>query len=224
LFTDSSAYGSISLIEMPEPRPSIITLSRFAQQGAMGQIGLEEIAKYVFSSADQLPVEMRFFLACGFRPDLDTVKTLFPQLPIPINEIRLPGTQFSALEWASRKGHEPIVRWLITEGKADVNMGAPVAWACYTNRVSMAKMLVEEYKADPQQIEQGYGRAAVHLSAENGSLDALKWLIEEKGISAHTPDRKGMSPLACARACPSEASDKVIAYLRTKRYTVVHSM
>ena len=160
---------------------------------------------------------MQFFLACGFRPSLDTVKSLFHQLPIPINEIRLPGTQFSALDWAARKGHESIVRWLITEGKADVSVGAPVVWACYTNRVNIAKILVDEFGADARQIEPGYGRQAIHLAAENGSIEALKWLVEEKGISPLTPDRKGMSPIACARACPCEASDKAIKYLKSKR-------
>ena len=219
IFTDASAYGFISYIEINPPLPCLckISLTSFAQRDAAGNLGTAPIAEYTFTSTDQLPIELQFLLACGLRPNLDVVKSLAPRLPMNINELRLPGPQFSALDWASRKGNVAIIRWLVTEGKADVNVGAPLVWACYTNRVAIAKMLVDEFQADVNQIEPGYGKAAVHLASENGSLEALQWLIEEKGVSPSTPDRKGMSPLQCARASPCQASDAVIAYLRSKR-------
>ena len=50
------------------------------------------------------------------------------------------GVGFTALEWASRKGHLDIVEWLVTRGGADASVGMPAFWACYTNHVHIAKV------------------------------------------------------------------------------------
>jgi ankyrin repeat protein len=109
------------------------------------------------------------------------------------------GPHFTALEWAARKGNYDIVKWLCEHGGADAKVGTPVLWACYTNNIRVAKLLVDDFGADPHAIDPGYGMAALHIAAENGMLQAVQWLVQDKGQDPNWPDRTGTLALGRAR-------------------------
>jgi hypothetical protein len=78
---------------------------------------------------------------------------------------------------------------------------APVAWACYTNRVELAKMLVDQYGADSHSTTEvvfGY-KPPSHLASENGKLLALKFLVEECGHDIFECDTVGQDIRASLR-------------------------
>lgn len=112
----------------------------------------------------------------------------------------LTGAGLTPLEWASRKGHYDIVRWLCTKGGADATVGTPVVWACYTDHVQIARTLVSEFGADPLKPDPGFGMPALHMAAENGRLDATKWLLQEVGVDPGLRDRRGRTALEVAKA------------------------
>ncbi len=102
------------------------------------------------------------------------------------------------------------------EGGADASVGNPVLWAAYTNHVHVARMLVE-FGADPQKQDPKYGMAAIHIAAENGSRDAVEWLVEEIGVDPMVRCRYGMTALQRAEAIgASDAVAGVVRYLRSK--------
>jgi hypothetical protein len=77
------------------------------------------------------------------------------------------------LGWAARKGNleiaECLCRHQLTRGL--VRVGAPVAWACYTGQVDLARMLVCN-GANPAQTEDVLfgSRPTVQHAASNGQL------------------------------------------------------
>lgn len=118
----------------------------------------------------------------------------------------------NALEWAAKKGcvakpahthptllsppHAPptyrnldIVKWLLTDPRTAslVHSGAPVGWACYTGRVEIAKLLVSHGASSHATDEAMYfHRAPLLMAAENGKLEAMRWLVEEQGHDIRT--------------------------------------
>ena len=120
------------------------------------------------------------------------------------------GLAITALEWACRRGNAAVVRFLMDEAGGMVNpLGkdgcsehcsagddkykfvcpfCPLAWACYTNELGIAKMLVEEYGACPAGVEKTYNIPITHLAAENGSLHCVQYLVDTLGyVCMHFP-------------------------------------
>ena len=106
-----------------------------------------------FSQLSDLPPPMAFLVACGAANDTNQArKTLDEHHDAALRDVtqlRLPGAGFTALDWAARKGNFEIAQWLATDARTRglTRTGAPVGWACYTNHVELAKMLVG-YGAD----------------------------------------------------------------------------
>jgi ankyrin repeat protein len=61
-------------------------------------------------------------------------------------------------------------------------IGSPIGWACYTGQVEIAQMLVS-YGADPGKtdIVLFWSLPPLLLAAQNGKLEALKFLVDECG-------------------------------------------
>eukprot|EP00536_Pseudo-nitzschia_multiseries_P002244 jgi/Psemu1/5176/gm1.5176_g len=60
---------------------------------------------------------------------------------------------------------------------------APVAWACYTNKVELAKLLVRKGADSHATTENVFGhKPPTHLASENGQLLALKFLVEKSSL------------------------------------------
>ena len=113
-----------------------------------------------------------------------------------ITMVKAPGAMWDALEWAARKGNFEIAEWLATDErtKALVASGAPVAWACSTNRVLLAKMLVANGANSHATREHVFGNKPVlHMATENGQLLAAQWLVDTESHDPHQLDNRGMS-------------------------------
>jgi len=194
--TDASAWGHVALFYFGKKPP--IGVESQLSCTARGQPKV----RHSFRSVDDLPTELQFLVSCGFLPDLERVKRLCPM--VDVNTLRLPGARFTALEWAARKGNFDIAQWLCKHGGADAKVGTPVLWACYTNNVRVAKHLVDDYGANLQAIDPGFGMAAIHISAENGQLGSVQWLVLDKGQDPSWRDATGKTSLDRVRGSVRE--------------------
>ena len=142
----------------------------------------------IFAEVDDLHASHQFFLACG---PLNDIARAMRTLPVvlaglrgyPWDQCRILGAGFSPLEWAARKGNFEICQWLATDPrtKSLVTVGAPVAWACYTNHILLAKMLVSHGADSKARDIVSYMMPPIHLAAESGLILAVKWLVEDQG-------------------------------------------
>ena len=156
-----------------------------------------------FSQLSDLPPPMAFLVACGAANDINQArKTLDEHHDAALRDVtqlRLPGAGFTALDWAARKGNFEIAQWLATDARTRglTRTGAPIGWACYTNHVELAKMLVG-YGADVHATDVVFWTHAHALmaAAENGQLLAIKWLVEEQGVDIRMESRPGRGILA----------------------------
>lgn len=115
----------------------------------------------IFTDINELYPIDQFLLSCGHLGDLDLAKSTLPHVlhqasisglmpdgSIPnIGDIKVRGYSLNALEWAARRGNYSIAEWLATDSRTKVMLtrsdSAPVAWACYTNKIELAEMLVK---------------------------------------------------------------------------------
>lgn len=131
---------------------------------------------------------MRVCLACGPVPNLDIVKRSIDDalsMAGSIENIKMPWVGFTPLEFASKKGHLNVVKWLLADPrtKAMVKVGTPLGWACYTNQVAVAKLLVQHGAPVDSTTDIFWnGRPPMLAAAENGSLETVKYLVEECGV------------------------------------------
>jgi len=163
-----------------------------------------------FTDVNELNAFDQFLLSCGPFDDIQRAKDALPYVlhgihtsglkpdgSIPnIGDITVRGYNLNALEWASRRGNFAIAEWLATDSRTKVMLtrpdSAPVAWACYTNRVELARMLVKHGADSRATTPVVFGhKPPSHLAGENGQLLALKYLIEECGHDIHECDTEG---------------------------------
>ena len=172
-----------------------------------------------FSDVKELDPTMQFLLACGTLNDISSAKKIFPLVlhllsisgrkpdgSIPdITDITVRGYGLNALEWAARRGNFEIAEWLATDPRTKVMAtradSAPVAWACYTNKVELAKMLIQNGGANSHATtDVVFGKKPpTHLAAGNGSFLAVKFLVEECGHDIFERDTRGMNIRTCLR-------------------------
>ena len=77
---------------------------------------------------------------------------------------------------------------------------APVAWACYTNKIELAKMLVNHGADSHATTEVMFNyKPASFLAGENGQLLAVKYLVEECGHDIQERDMDGQDMRASLR-------------------------
>jgi hypothetical protein len=216
------------------------------QQGPKGDIQEESFSRTeFFQSVNDLTEIDQFLLSCGPLDDIDRAKFALPYLlrrlsisgrtpdgRIPdVGDITVRGYGLNALEWASRRGNYEIAEWLATDPRTSVMLqrSAPVAWACYTNKVELAKMLVDHGANSKATSEEVFNhKPPTHLAAENGQLLAVKYLVEECGHDIHERDRLGQNirtvirrnNLTCWRELPgSIAVDDYAARKGVQEYT-----
>jgi hypothetical protein len=164
----------------------------------------------VFTDMDELYPIDQFLLSCGSLYDIERAKSALPyvlhQLSVSglkpdgslpnIGDITVKGYNLNALEWAARRGNYSIAEWLATDSRTKVMLtrsdSAPVAWACYTNKIELAKMLVKHGADSHTTTEVVFNyKPPSHLASENGQLLALKYLVEECGHDIHECDTFG---------------------------------
>ncbi|GFH52541.1 hypothetical protein CTEN210_09017 [Chaetoceros tenuissimus] len=171
-----------------------------------------------FSDVSELNPRDQFLFSCGVLNDIDTAKNILPYVlhdisisdlkpdgsVLDIGDITVRGYRLNALEWASRKGNYAIAEWLATDERTKVMLtrkdSAPVAWACYTGKVELAKMLVKKGADSRATTEKVWNyKPPMHLAAENGHFLALKYLVEECGHDIHSLDAFGKDIRASIR-------------------------
>mmetsp|Transcript_6210 Transcript_6210/g.14053 ORF Transcript_6210/g.14053 Transcript_6210/m.14053 type:complete len:638 (-) Transcript_6210:95-2008(-) len=164
----------------------------------------------LFTNADELNAIDQFLLSCGPLNDMQRAKEALPYVLHQINisglkpdgtipnigDITVRGYGLNALEWASRRGNFALAEWLATDSRTKVMLtcvdSAPVAWACYTNRVELAKMLVKHGADSSATYSSVFDhKPPAHLASENGQLLALKYLVEGCGHDIHECDTDG---------------------------------
>jgi ankyrin repeat protein len=110
--------------------------------------------------------------------DLDQVKSLLPQQNINVNaqnsEVPTALTEknykgWTALHIASQLGHLEVVRYLVQDGKADVEMKEPDKWN------------------------------ALHLASCNGHLEVVRYLVQDGKADKMAKARNGWTALDLAR-------------------------
>jgi ankyrin repeat protein len=156
-----------------------------------------------FMTFAQLPSRLRFVITCGPLPDIDVAKSSLDEALASVGgdvgKLRFDKVQFTALEWAAKKGNMDIVKWLCTDErtKALVSIGCPVGWACYTNKIDIARYLVSDCGADPAKTDVVLFNhlPPLFLAAQNGHLDAMQYLVDECGQDIHMRDKAGRDVL-----------------------------
>jgi hypothetical protein len=190
----------------------IAVLEQKMAEDSISKRGTFERTEYL-SDITELHPRDQFLLACGTLNDIDAAKKILPLVlhlisisgrkpdgSVPdITDITVRGYGLNALEWAARRGNFEIAEWLVTDPRTKIMAkradSAPVAWACYTNRVELARMLIEKGGVDSHATtDVVFGKKPpTHLAAENGSLLALKFLVEECGHDIFKRDTQGMN-------------------------------
>jgi hypothetical protein len=123
-----------------------------------------------------------------------------------VASIRAPAAGFTALEWAAKKGNLGVVEWLCTDERTKclVREGSPIGWACYTGRIECARLLFR-HGADPAATDMVLwgGLPPLCVAAQNGQLEAIRWLVDEVGQDVRLTDRNGRGVVQHAKMAPN---------------------
>ena len=182
LISETSGAGTIGILYNPEPgQTSHIIIT--------GGGELPNPANTIkFRSMSELDPPIRFLLACGPLGDINVARGCIDEVISMIGgdicKLRMKSVLFTPLEWAAKKGNFDIVEWLCTDDrtKSLLHEGCPVGWACYTGQVDIVKKLVA-FGADPTKTDQVlfYNCPPLLMAAENGQVEAMKYLVDELG-------------------------------------------
>ena len=182
-YSAASGHGCVNIILSPNPQtmPHMVMCQNFDDQTP------ETIS---FKSIDDLHPIMQFLLCCGPFNDIERAKSVLPKVLklLPdggtIADLAMQGAHFRALDFAARKGNQEIVEWFCSDEslRCCVKVGAPIGWACYTNHVDVARLLLR-HGADPAATDSVFFGCKPPLlaAAEAGRLLAMRWLVEEVG-------------------------------------------
>jgi len=102
----------------------------------------------------------------------------------------------TALTWASRSGHEEIVKMLLEREDVNPNQadteygGTPLSWAAMRGHEEVAKMLLEREDVNPNQADTEYGRTPLSWAAESGNDGVVKMLLEREDVNPDQADAK----------------------------------
>lgn len=187
---------------------TIFKISMNSMGGLNAPSAIPEILQQMCSEAEPLafrsfkhdlsdfdPVS-RLCLACGPLSDLAMAKSIINdalrQVNGSVSDLKMKWVGFTPLEWAARKGHHEIVEWLATDPRTSLLLlvGSPVGWSCYTDQVEVAQYLVQ-HGASPEATDEVFWdhRPPILAAAENGKLEAVKFLVEECNVSISTQCR-----------------------------------
>ena len=84
-----------------------------------------------------------------------------------------------ALTYSVGGGNMKLVQYLINNYQLPLTSFA-LLQAVYSTKLSLIKLLVNEYKLDPK-VKAGDGKQAVHIAAEVGAIDVLEYLVKDCG-------------------------------------------
>jgi len=168
--------------------------SRFSMSAGVSP--LNTTCKAEFLSVDKLvDPKVRLWLSVFYLPHLGKAQAAVAAIEAArgagaIAGLRAsPGPGFTPLDWACRKGHLGIVRFLVVDPRTRglMRAGAPVAWACHTGRVECARAVVAAGGSVNATSACSFGKPPLLLAAENGSLRAMQWLQGVDFAAARDP-------------------------------------
>jgi ankyrin repeat protein len=127
-----------------------------------------------------------------------------------------------ALVWAAKSDRVEVMPLLAERGArvgADPYRGTPLIWAATKGRIAAAKWLIEHGAAVNQRAtfggpSHGQGVTALHLAAQSGQLEMVKFLLDRGADATLKDDLYGGTALGWAEH--GEAAD-VVAYLKVAR-------
>ena len=109
----------------------------------------------------------------------------------------------TALFQAAQQGFVEVVRFLVEEGKADVDKArtsdgfTPLLAAAQNGHTEVVRFLVEEGKADVDKVNNNRS-TPISLAAFYGHLEVVQFLLS-KGADCTIEDKWGLTPLARAQ-------------------------
>ena len=120
------------------------------------------------------------------------------------NKVDVKATDFhgnTAIAWASRRGHEGVVRVLMERG--DVNFdtpgtgcgSGPLLWAAENGCEGVVKMLLERSDANPDKPDT-LCRTPLWLASGNGHEGVVRMLLERNDVNPNKAGRWGQTPLS----------------------------
>jgi hypothetical protein len=207
MISETSGIGSVGILWFPGQK-SILTFTDMSH-------GTETLTNAVkdhiaFANLSELAPPLRFLLTCGPLPDINIARNSLDDALSFVNgditKIRMNAAGFTALEWAAKKGNGETVEWLCTDARTNalVNVGSPVGWACYTGQVAIARALVA-HGSDPNATNAVLwgGTPPLLVAAQNGQLEAMKYLVDELGQDIHLRDPWGKDVLLSIKTAPN---------------------
>ena len=195
MYCAATGVGHVSLIRATgDDGVPQCTVSCAWHDDLKGTAGVPPSAKWTkkFSTLDELArtpgshgAHTACLLACGPMKDLPFLTRALESGLIAARDVarlELQGAGFTPLDWAARCGNFEIAEFLLSVAPELARLGTPVGWACYTNRVKLARMLVEHGASDRATSRTLFhGRSPLAVAAENAQLLAMKWCVEERG-------------------------------------------
>jgi ankyrin repeat protein len=97
---------------------------------------------------------------------------------------------FFAEKWLDTKDTDPNV--------VDVEGRTPLWWAAERNNVSMVKLLLTAERINPNSKEKKRGLSPLSVAVENGLVDVVRILLEDKRVEQGSHDHDGRTPLSLA--------------------------
>ena len=113
-------------------------------------------------------------------------------------------TGSTALVQAAQQGFVEVVRFLVEEGKADVDKArtstgsTPLLMAVQKGHTEVVRFLVEEGKADVDKVNKK-NQTPISMAAFMGRLEVVQFLLS-KGADCTIEDAWGDTPLGAAKA------------------------
>ena len=120
-----------------------------------------------------------------------------------------------AIAWASRRGHEGVVRVLLERSNInpdtpDSDYGsAPLLWAAENGHAGVVRILLERSDVNPERVDRR-GRTPLLLAAENGHDGIVRILLERNDVSPNKSDVFRRTPLSWASRSGHEGAVRVL--------------
>ena len=117
----------------------------------------------------------------------------------------LDNTGSTALTWASRRGHEEVVKMLLERENANPNTAdtqdgwTPLAWAAQYGHEGVVKILLKGQGVNPNTIGTAYGQTTLLWAARRGQEEVVRMLLKQEGLNPDQADTQcGRTPLSLA--------------------------